>query len=665
MWGEGIDRSAILRQLHEASANPFCASGPCAVFKTYLAQIQWVIHCHDGDLLIEDTKSCTFSLLNVSESFVRQRLDEAWDDIVAEKIRKRKEFVHWPTPCLVLNSEGLDELCERDRAIMTHRLTAGVILQHHRRKWANGSPDPCPMCGEPEDRVHLTHNCTGTSDIRDANADLIHQVCSWAPWMVGLPLAYKHPDHEALVLANCQATFPPPFPAQIDSHGEVRIFYTDGSSLNPTAPFGAIASWAIVEDLANHDSDRISHWRRYTENWVLPDSFHCVQTSTVTGRQTVARAEFSALIQVVRSCDAAIICTDSKYAMDLFNQVAGCSQAKKYIKCENFDLIIMLCDLFSSKRAADFVTLKVKAHLEDEQITSPLQGYAVLGNRHADYAAKKAASPEASAFAARAFEVCAFYKKQTRLKKDFFELAVQLDKVRLDALDKKRIAEKLESKNRCTATALKAWQPQECAPLPPIQLTDDQLASFQSGASLTVVLCEWAAMLWPNIKHPDDPGIALVELVYNFLLVTQTALPRIVARSAYRVTYEYPTDQGPLALLPGALEDACRLFDALDKQLKKFYGKDLFPLHLRGKMPFLRYFGCSQKRVGYYTRPLMLRSLETISGIAEGLRKGTINSLHVPNMPPLIQKRHHPNDDLSPDEVYATFRRHQQRAYAR
>ena len=168
----------------------------------------------------------------------------------------------------------------------------------------------------------------------------------------------------------------------------------------------------------------------------------------------------------------------------------------------------------------------------------------------------------------------AFYKKQTRLKKDFFELAVQLDKVRLDALDKKRIAEKLESKNRCTATALKAWQPQECAPLPPIQLTDDQLASFQSGASLTVVLCEWAATLqWPNIKHPDDPGIALVELVYNFLLVTQTTLPRIVARSANRVTYEYPTDQGPLALLPGALEDACRLFDALDKQLKKYMGR--------------------------------------------------------------------------------------------
>ena len=155
------------------------------------------------------------------------------------------------------------------------------------------------------------------------------------------------------------------------------------------------------------------------------------------------------------------------------------------------------------------------------------------------------------------------------------------------------------------------------------------------------------------------------ELVYNFLLVTQTTLPRIVARSANRVTYEYPTDQGPLALLPGALEDACRIFDALDKQLKQIYGKDLFPLHLRGKMPFLRYFGCSQKRVGYYARPLMLRNLETISGIAEGLHKGTINSLHVPNMPPLIQKRHHPNDDLSPDEVYATFRRHQQRAYAR
>ena len=140
-------------------------------------------------------------------------------------------------------------------------------------------------------------------------------------------------------------------------------------------PFGSIAAWAIVEDLAENDADRAIASRHFCETYRVPNTFHCVQSSTVHGNQTVARAELVAIAQVIRSCETAIIVTDSKYARDLVVSIQKCPHEIDFLKAENFDVIVNLCEIFRTKDPADFLVLKIKGRQTVSPCNADLDNY--------------------------------------------------------------------------------------------------------------------------------------------------------------------------------------------------------------------------------------------------------------------------------------------------
>ena len=389
------------------------------------------------------------------------------------------------------------------------------MLQNHKARWTDRDLQPCPLCGEPESRDHLVCHCEGTRDLVAAHDGTVAEVRSDAPWLIALPLAYKHPEHQALLVQHWSHAFPEPFVSTCETNDNVPVFYTDASSFEPQEPFGSIAAWAIVEDLAENDADRATASRHFRETYRVPNNFHCVQSSTVHGNQTVARAELVAIVQVIRSCETAIIVTDSKYARDLVVSIQKCPHEIDFLKAENFDVIVHLCEIFRTKDPADFLVLKIKAH----QTVSPcnadfadLDNYAILGNTAVDFAAKSAANYNNNRLHQQAREVLDFYKKQRRLRGKFLDLTIEIDKTRMDACDKRKAQANKDAKHSCSPTNLLEWHPRGGVQLHVPVLNDDQLSGCPWGSAFTCLVLEWAQTLrWPVEQAEHDPGSPLLS----------------------------------------------------------------------------------------------------------------------------------------------------------
>lgn len=111
---------------------------------------------------------------------------------------------------------------------------------------------------------------------------------------------------------HSQREAPPPF--SLDDFGftddVVPTFFTDGSDAFPKLG-GHLAGWSIVLDTLTNDDDRCAALSGMTSYDAELMTFMPVQVSLVAGVQTINRAEFQAIIQVVRSCSSAIIYSDS------------------------------------------------------------------------------------------------------------------------------------------------------------------------------------------------------------------------------------------------------------------------------------------------------------------------------------------------------------------
>ena len=137
--------------------------------------------------------------------------------------------------------------------------------------------------------------------------------------------------------------------------------WTDGSGTNPTDPWLRRASWAVVA--------------------LQPDgSFRAVVVWPVRGRQTIGRAELSALVWVAMCRGATRAVADAQYLHRLFTLIRG-RPTEALLQGANGYLWAVL--------ARHLPTEWVKAHLTDEQAVQ--KGWPLIdvwGSRVADVASE-------------------------------------------------------------------------------------------------------------------------------------------------------------------------------------------------------------------------------------------------------------------------------------
>lgn len=303
----------------------------------------------------------------------------------------------------------------RDKVKFNNLGSLGTLFNQQANHWASDESEAvrCPLCDEPNDRVHFPL-C-----MQLEHQNLVDKIKAHAPHMVFLPVIYRRPKMRLL-----DGIWDLPEPFKLLGHGfevlpDKPVFYTDGSCPFPRLPRGHIAAIAVVGDSLTCDSDRRNraHLARHSKR--IPTTLIPIQAGMVPGKQTVNRAEFTALLQVARSVPFAVIHSDSQWAIDRFAEVAADPCPFSHHHKANFDLLLQLCELGAWRNLRAYALVKIKSHLEDDDVPDNLALYHTLGNRLADTLAIKGTEPMRSPFHAAAHEVANWYATQLALLKDF------------------------------------------------------------------------------------------------------------------------------------------------------------------------------------------------------------------------------------------------------
>lgn len=330
--------------------------------------------------------------------------------------------------------------------------------------------------------------------------------------------------------------FPDPFSLEDmgwDGTG-IPVFYTDGSCPFPKLPRGHVAAFSIVWDSLSSDDDRRGVARELRGSGALPSTLFPVQAALAVGMQTNNRAELCAILQVIRSQNSAIIFSDSQYAIDLFHSVAAMPNPFVHQGKQNFDLIVLLCDLSNSKDLSAFAMVKIKSHREDLEVQDDLDLYHTYGNRYADRIAFHGTQPHRSAFHSAAHEVAIWYQQQLATLKDLRSLLTRMHMRRLDAWQSE------DSGTQRTATyspkfsleSIVTWDPPFAVPcFANMNIPDSVLRAFAPGASVLLSIVQWCSTVcWPSDVDDFTCGISTFELVLNYLGTVAHPLVRVCNR---------------------------------------------------------------------------------------------------------------------------------------
>lgn len=422
--------------LLQASDDPVHAFGPASILCCYLKLVGWNILA-DGS--ISDHMERIFCLRDIPAAQLNHYAWDAWDKFLSDKIRQRKGLQLWPEiDALQTRRVPLPD-DRRQHAILANLRCIGTLWGDQREKWTDNLDDHnlgCPLCDGDDSREHFPFECPGVADLRMQFNEVIQVAKTHHAHLCFVPVIHKHPKCRLLQLAQSQRVLPEPFTpcVSVCSNHEGLFFYTDGSCIFPEQG-GRLSTWSIIQDCCDNDDMRRDVVRGYRATGISPTCFKTAQVGMTTGPQTINRAEFTALIQIVASTNRATIVSDSQWAIDTFEKVRVDPDPLVHAGTPNEDLVLQLCHLAMKKSLEPFALQKIAAHQEDKNATSDLALFAILGNREADRVAKAGTRKHISPIHEAAWEVGAWYERQSATLRDLQPFLALAEARRLDAFD--------------------------------------------------------------------------------------------------------------------------------------------------------------------------------------------------------------------------------------
>eukprot|EP00438_Fugacium_kawagutii_P031581 Skav225868 [mRNA] locus=scaffold810:341328:346295:+ [translate_table: standard] len=628
MMTDRASHDTIKYVLLQASDDPVHAFGPASVLCCYLKIIGWSLLA-DGSVC--DHMDRSFCLRSIPSPSLVHFLWDAWDCLPTNKIHERKSLQLWPEVDALQTRRVELPTDNRERAILANLRCIGTLWGDQREKWTDASnPDDlgCPLCSGPDSREHFPFECPGVSDLRETYHDTIQDAKEHFPHLCFIPVIHKHPQCKLLQMANFERVLPPPFDVTHSSSNREHapVFYTDGSCIFPEQG-GRLSTWAIIHDGCNSDEERIAQVNLYKATGVVPSSFATVQVGMTTGPQTINRAEFSAMIQIVASTSCAIIVSDSQWAIDNFEKIKLEPDFTMHMGAANEDLLFKLCELAHEKCLSNFVLKKIAAHQTDDMAVSDLHLYDILGNREADKAAKLGCQRSISPIHDAAWTVGEWYKHQIKVLDDIQPFLAKAEARRLDAFDQVLHSAKNEEGKLFSIPRALKWEPDAKPMCEPFAIPEEVLASFLPGASVLQLIVDFLLSLrWPD---EPTPGVTCswFELTANFIGVTGLQPPRIANRGAVNLDFKDPVYDDSALLLPLKVWDVVRLLETAASHIHKLMGLQLVPFHLTKTRWHLGFVGYHNKVAGFLLRPV----LHKLDKHCESLRQlVTANGLSVP-----------------------------------
>ena len=409
----------------------------------------------------------------------------------------------------------------------------------------------------------------------------------------------------------------------------VHVF-TDGPCVNSNDGVARRAGFSIVVDLSDDNTTRANQLKEFALTGKVPDVFRVHTIAHVSGNQTAARGELSAVAHFLQSIETYnlddiqwVFHSDASYVLGVIDRIC-CDDIPKSHRTTNFDLWQIIDRLWNKET---YEIQKVKAHEKILPYDDMWEAWKKLENHIADEAAKTSLKHEIPDVIQCANNVAEFHRAQkSKMIKvlsylaDFNKQSIA-DHNLLDAQNKQtdQMSQKV-SNSRNIRVIMETGHVENYRHFawPDLEISSAKCCSW--GQKTAFCVYAWAKTLrWPDVIEPrqiNDVGISYLELFANFLLVTGVTLPITIKRVGSKIHWEY-FDSPRAYIQPKRTRSAIVqsvVLDTVVMQLEKILNQKFFFVPKQIGVKTLSHLGHTQlqKRTGYIRRPEMKFGKETL-----------------------------------------------------
>ena len=365
--------------------------------------------------------------------------------------------------------------------------------------------------------------------------------------------------------------------------------------------------------------------KQFASTGDIPEVFRVLSLAHVSGCQTPARGELSAVTHFLQTIDSfnlhhlqCVFHSDASYVLNVIQKVCN-DNIPKCHRITNYDLWQVIQRLWKKER---YEICKVKAHESILPCMDLWQSWQRLGNHIADETAKTSLKHEVPVVIQCAQDIAEFHKLQkSKMTKVLKYLVAFNSKSIDDHKDKNNDQTSNNSQSsRNIRQIMETWQVENPRHFAWPDLTISAAKCCSWGQRTAFCVYAWLKTLrWPDQIEPrriDDVGISYLELFANFLLVTGVTLPITIKRVGSKIHWEH-FDSPRAYIQPKRTRAAIVqsvVLDTVVMQLEKILNEKFFFVPKQIGVKTLSHIGHTQlqKRTGYIRRPEMCLGKETL-----------------------------------------------------
>eukprot|EP00438_Fugacium_kawagutii_P034466 Skav200259 [mRNA] locus=scaffold128:285689:290281:+ [translate_table: standard] len=629
MFAQPDQQTTFLHLAATFSKMPGQASGPATALTCYLAKVTWFI---DRAGTLETPFDVPLHLLNSNVEDLLFFLEHSWMLIVADQVNTRQGMRGAPAVNRPRTLKAFGHITPEFQITVGLDMTGGYMLNGQKQKFADLPDDACVYCSQPDSHSHRVLECPATGHIRTTFPEVTEFLEEHETLHTILPLHYQHPETSGLwAMLYC---LPEP---EFTPHANARLIFTDGSCLNPHSVDHRIAAYAVVSPTVS--DDELFAYRTAPAAWLLQHCFHVHAVALVTGRQTINRAELTAVVLAYEHGRQPVV-TDSQFVIQQLQLVRSVSDVRALHKHGHYDLLRRLHNLHWDQ-AHDMLIQKVKSH-QSTDITDRQEAILRIGNAVADHAASLGVRHLAKPLTSRILQIhreedtmTDLLMQQYQMRGLFGKHRAHLDKPEQQQWDYRDPERQTED--------FQTWMPQT---IQTFALPEDYIEvchASRCGSDYSHLILQWLAGLqWPQEPDMGTPptGITWLELALNFWVTTGLPPKVNTAASGQLARYVQLATSDEYLMSDFTFLHMSIAFQNCVKHVQYLAGIDLLPSQEPVRVRSLYLLGAGIFKQGLRFRPHMPCQSQTFQilrdYITQNATDGKVHFVEIPDIPAVI-----------------------------
>lgn len=378
--GSEVHKQIMLSSLRDNPAG--FTVGPGSLTQVLIQRMHILGWSLNADGFVTDSIG-SFHLVDTCWDDVRTRVHFAWQKVVWEQIKQRKDFTGFLQSDVHFTRQVLATLGAYEAGILRNNLIGMTLTNHHACYWSDSGTALCSHCGADDTLWHRFWTCPHSVDLRSKLEPFVLDLVPALPLTLtergwGLKSSY-HDAWVQMLLAIPTAIQPSSCP---DPEGTERInLFTDGSCLWPHMPQYRVAAWGLTFA----PSLRLDP--------VASDS-QVVAAGPLPGiTQTAYRAELYAVMVALKLLEQwgrkGILWIDCQSVLDRYHLYIG-GRKRLNPNGPHHDLWVEICRIVHSCGSDIVQLVKVSAHQVWDHETPAVLRWAMIHNGCVDRVARLA-----------------------------------------------------------------------------------------------------------------------------------------------------------------------------------------------------------------------------------------------------------------------------------